>query len=290
MNWRSRWAAPMAGAALVVLTNAVALGGVAWNRSGEPESELKLGMRELRVTRGGFNRESNGVMLNLVWRTPAKNDRELSMWDYGGGQPSWLDAAKLAELGFAAPDMKTYADLQRRRGGNREVLLVLEFDGPARQARLEQVRAKTGEQIAKAATEAPGQAEGSIKQAQEWRQREENEASRLFAVDAGLDLAALRQRYPDRTRYVIVRGRISSAYDIKGRGADRHVEVRGWLQGVATDTLNVPYEYRSRLADVGNGRAPRDNARDALKGAQITVAFGRRLEPWVVAIDRAETP
>lgn len=290
MNWRSRRAALIAGAALVVLTNAVALGGVAWNRSGEPESELKLELRELRITRGGFNRESNGVMLNLVWRTPAQSDRELSMWDHGGGQPSWLDAAKMAELGFAAPDMNTYADWQRRRGASREVLLVLELDGPARQVRLEQVRAKTDEQIAKAAAQPPGQAESSVRQAKEWRQREENEFSRLFAVDAGLDLAALRQRYPDRSRYVIVRGRISSAYDIKGQGAARHVEVRGWLQGVATDTLNVPYEYRSRLADVDNGRSPRDKARDALKGAQITIAFGRRLEPWVVAIDRAKTP
>ena len=37
---------------------------------------------------------------------------------------------------------------------------------------------------------------------------EQGEASRLFIVDAGLDLAALRQRYPERQRYAIVKGRV----------------------------------------------------------------------------------
>jgi hypothetical protein len=285
MNWRSRRILLFAGAALIALTNAVALGGVTWNRNGEPESELKLSMRELRVTRGGFNRESNGVMLNLLWRTP-QDSKIISMGDYGGrgGQPPWLDEAKLKELGFAAPDMNTYADLQRRRGGEREVLLVLELDGPARQLRLEQVRTEADEQIAKAAGQPPDQAERSIKQAKERLQREENEFSRLFAVDAGLDAGTLRQRYPDRTHYAIVRSRISLGYERKG--AD--VRMRGWLQGVATDTLNVPYEYRSQLTAINNGRSPRDNTSDRLKGAEVTVAFGSRLEPWVVAIGQGE--
>jgi hypothetical protein len=287
MNLRSRHTSLIAGAALIVLTNAVALGGVAWNRSGEPESELRLGMRELRVTRGGFNRESNGVMLDLVWRTPAMDDKALSMWDYagGGGRPRWLDDAKLAELGFAAPDMKTYADLQRRRGTSREVLLVLEMDGPARQARLEQVRAKTGEMLSAATTQPVEQAQRNVKQAQEWLRREEGEFSRLFAIDAGLDATALRQRYPDRARYAFVPGRISAAYERKGG----NLEMRGYVQGVANDTLNVPYEFRSRLT-ADSYASPRNRASEELKGAAVTVAFGRRLEPWIVAIDRTDAP
>ena len=35
------------GIALIVLTNAVALGGVWWNRSATPESALTLSQREL---------------------------------------------------------------------------------------------------------------------------------------------------------------------------------------------------------------------------------------------------
>lgn len=284
MSFPSRGNFLIAGIALIAMTNVVALGGVAWNRGGEPESAMKLGMRELSVTRGGFNRESNGVMLNLVWRTPARDSKELSMWSYaGGGTPPWLDEAKMVELGFVAPDMKTYADLSRRRGTSREVLLVLELDGPARQAQLELVRAKTAEQIDKAATQAEEPARRSIEQAQKWLEREENEFSRLFAVDAGLDRETLRRRYPDRARYAIVPGRIASAFDRKGQ----EVEMRGYLRGVTTDTLNVPYDFRSQLAD--NNHSPRDNARNKLKGASVTVAFGRRLEPWIVAIEQPGT-
>src|SRR5690606_12121573 len=35
------------GAAIILAANAVALGGVAWNRSGEPESRVALSQREL---------------------------------------------------------------------------------------------------------------------------------------------------------------------------------------------------------------------------------------------------
>jgi hypothetical protein len=283
--WSKR-PALIAGATLVVLTNALALGGVAWNRSGQMDSELKLGMQELRVARGGFNRESNGVMLNLVWRTPVRDEKDLAMWNSsGGGIPPWLDEAKMAELGFVVPDIKTYADLQRRRGTSRAVFLVLELDGPTRTAHLEQVRAKAADQIEKASTQPPEQAKRSIEQAQKWLDREENEFSRLFVVDAGLDREMLRLRYPDHAQHAIVQGRIVSAY---GRNNNTNARL-GYVQSIMTDTINVPYEYRSRLTAANNNRSPRDNASDELKGAAVTVAFGRRLEPWIVSIDRTDT-
>lgn len=281
----SRRTSLLAGVALIALTNAVALGGVAWNRSGESESRLQLSMRELRVTRGDFNRESNGVMLNLAWRSPVRDDKELSVWSSsGGGQPPWLNEAKMVELGFVKPDETVYADLPRRRGTSRDVLIVLELDGPARQAHGERVRARVDELMAKAATQEGEAAKRSIKQAQEWLQKEESELSHLFAVDAGTDLNVLRQRYPDRARYAIVQGTIASAFDRVGNA----FEMRGYLKDLSADTLNVPYEHRSQLTAADNGRSPRDNARDELKGAAVTVAFGRRLEPWIIAINRAD--
>lgn len=285
MNARRRQASLIAGAALIALTNAVALGGVAWNRSGETEGELKLGMRELRVTRSGFNRESSGVMLDLVWRVSVRNDRELSMWNSSGGIPAWLDEVKMKELGFVVPEVKTYEDLERRRGPSREVFLVLELDGPAWHSHLERVRARAAEQIGKASTQRTGQAEESVKQAMEWLRREEDEFSRLFAVDAGLDADALRRRYPDRARHAIVRGRIASAYQ---RNNNTNARL-GYVESVEIDTLNVPYEYRRQLSGTDRYDSLHDEASEALKGSTVTVAFGRRLEPWIVAIDRAAT-
>ena len=46
MNW-SRRHTLIAGLALVAVTNGVALGGAAWNRSGTPDSVLALTQREL---------------------------------------------------------------------------------------------------------------------------------------------------------------------------------------------------------------------------------------------------
>lgn len=279
----SRRTSVLAGIALITLSNAVALGGVAWNRSGEPESRLKLSKRELRVTSGDFNRESNGVMLSLVWRTRV-SDSELSVWHgLGGGTPPWLDEAKMRELGFTVPDAESDEDLSRRHGTSREVLLVLELDGPAWRAQLDQVRAKTDELIAKAATQPGEQAERSIDEARQWLQREENEFSRLFVVDAGLDLDALRLRYPDRARYAIVPGRVVPA---RGRGGNTNPRL-GYLQGLATSNLNMPYAFRNPLTGADNGRSARDKARDGLKATDVSVAFGRRLEPWIIAVDTA---
>jgi len=63
MTW-SRKHTLIIGIALMALTNAVALIGVAYNRSGEPESELRLTQRELAAPYWrGIDRESGGIEL-----------------------------------------------------------------------------------------------------------------------------------------------------------------------------------------------------------------------------------
>ena len=46
MNW-SRWHTRFTGLALIAVVNGIAISGVAYNRSGEPESKLRLSEREL---------------------------------------------------------------------------------------------------------------------------------------------------------------------------------------------------------------------------------------------------
>ena len=63
MTW-SRRHTLIAGIALIALTNAVALIGVWYNRSGEPESALRLTQRELAPPYWrGVDRESGGLEL-----------------------------------------------------------------------------------------------------------------------------------------------------------------------------------------------------------------------------------
>jgi hypothetical protein len=88
----------------------------------------------------------------------------------------------------------------------------------------------------------------------------------LFLVDAGLDYESLRARYPDKSRYAIVRGKVRvDRWLVKNKGS-----LNGFVSQLSVPALNVPVELRGVLG------------RDA-SGYTTTVAFGQRLEPWFAA-------
>lgn len=280
MTW-SRTRTLAAGVTLIAITNAVALYGVAYNRSGEPESRLQLSQRELwQPYQYGFDRESTGLTLNLQWRVPtADTDQPYPMGRYGS--PAWLDQAKLASLGF---DVTRAADTPAgerhyERLLPREVLVVLELDGPAYQQALQRAQKRADDEAARAATE-PGKAGArrSAESAAEQLKREQASSSRLFAVDVGLDAAALRSQYRDRGRYAIVRGSVRVVYYGRGAGA----RLSGHLEGLSNSSISVPREFRHVFASMPRGPVYGDVAQGALP-LQVTVAFGKRFEPWIVA-------
>ncbi|MGH8642513.1 MAG: DUF4824 family protein [Burkholderiales bacterium] len=276
-----------AGAALVVVTNAIALGGVAWNRSGTPESELKLTQRELHDTYGlRYDREAGGTELGLRWRMHTSESDDLFYYDsFGGGMPDWLDEAKLAALGF---DVSKQPDARResRRYARllpKEALIVLELDGPATRAALQRARERLAKETAKEAAET-GKTDrrSQVKLAAESLKREETSSSRLFAVDAGTDVAALRAKYPDRGRYAIVRGKVR-AYPPAASGRAQERRWRGYIESIDTPRVNVPLEFR-RQAGMALRAIPRAGPTDPGPRYEVTVAFGQRLEPWVTAV------
>ncbi|HEX5629429.1 MAG TPA: DUF4824 family protein, partial [Usitatibacteraceae bacterium] len=145
MMSRSRKCILLAGVGLILAANAVALGGAAWNRSGDPESTLRLTERELRfVGEPVLDRENSGMALRLRWRTLAQragpeDDFPDGRYAYGGA-PKWLDGAKLAELGFDTARKKVPGGREHDAIPAKEVFLVLELDGGAYQAALERAR------------------------------------------------------------------------------------------------------------------------------------------------------
>jgi hypothetical protein len=250
-----------AGLALLVLANAVVLLGVAYNRSGASDGLLQLSERELRLppTGWGVARDNSGIALRIDWRT---------------GKPGWLDRGKLQSLGFDVSGTDTPAARQRySKQLPREVLLVMELDGPAYRASLSAARAEAERSEAKLASDPQNRAyRASAASAQRMLDYEEQGASRLFIVDAGLDAAALRARYPDLGHYAIVRGTVAP-----GSWA------AGSVSGVSIDEINVPARYRQVFTSM-----PRTYQYRALPPPQgryrVTVAYGRRLEPWIVAV------
>lgn len=274
----------IAGAALVVTTNAVALIGVVYNRSGEPESELKLSERELPLPAWHrLNKESSGIALRLDWRIPEQIvDTDTSAPGfYPVGSPAWLDRAKLSELGFdvsasheSAAGARHYA-----RQLPREVLLVLELNGPAyRSARDWAGRRAEYEAELFAANPDKPEFERRAQAAQRELQRVERRHSRLFVVDAGLDAQQLRERHKDRSVYAIVRGKIRAA--VVGPASNRRLS--GYVTGLSVATVNVDRSYRPLIEPLLRQRE-RDGG-DAVPRYEVTVAFGRRLEPWIESL------
>lgn len=280
----SRTRALIAGVSLILLTNAVALTGVAYNRSDPPESVLKLSQRELVLPYNwGLAAENSGLALRLQWRLLGQESEPGFYPSTGGGPAAWLDKAKLAELGFdfSQPESTGQSARQIAKHLAREVLVVLELDGTARQTALERARQHAAkEEAARVANPGNKTHEQRAKNAQEQLRREERENSRLFVVDAGLDLNVLRAKFPDRAKYGIVRGQVRPYVTQH----DRESRLLGYISALSVAEITVPLDYRPIFEPVlKTGRTP-------LSGAalpyEVTVAFGKRLEPWVKSAQR----
>jgi len=283
-SW-SRGRTLAAGIALIALTNAIALGGVVYNRGGEAESVLKLTQREVLAPHGyGLDREGGGLQLYLSWHVLGPERDDAFYWNFQG-TPEWLDEAKLASLGFdvSPPPATRRASWRYDRQLPKEALVVLELDGPAYQKALARARDRAAKEIAKG--EATGKAGPGTPAAQAatFLKNEETANTRLFAVDAGHDAQALRAKYPDRTRYAIVQGKVRP-YHQAGRA--KEAQWTGYIEVIENARVNVPLEFRKAVES-----APRalPYATEAATGPafEVTVAFGKRFEPWIIAAGAA---
>jgi hypothetical protein len=276
----------LAGGALILLVNAVALTGVALNRSGEPESRLRLSERELGLP-WGWSRgtENSGLALGLIWRV---NDVHAggeyyagNSYGYSGGTPVWLDEARMRALGFDTAPVAESTEGRRRfeRQQRREVLLVLELAGPAWQQALAWARENAARHDAAAQANADSKEfAAKAKRARESLQAEEESNSRLFAIDAGLDLAALRAKYPDRSRFLILKAHVRPRLDSR----ERKTYVTGYVSELAVPTVNVPYVLRPGLEPAL--RAPQRTPGGLARPFEATLVVGQRLEPWIEAV------
>jgi hypothetical protein len=271
------------GIGLIVLTNAVALAGVWWNRSPPAESTLTLSERELglpwRSLRTG---ENSGLALDLRWRVVDRDGGELlSGFPYSGGSPAWLDGPRMAALGFEVGDLQS--DEGRRRYLRqlpRQAILVLELDGPAWQRALAAARDHAERHGAAAAANASSKEFAErAKRAKEALAREEHVNSRLFVVDAGTDAGQLRRKYPDRTRFMLLNGTIRPFL----RDHDHEpTQPGGRITRIDIGKLHVPHALRDPIKVLDAA------ARGELAGQNrfsATVSVGQRLEPWIVSVE-----
>lgn len=260
---------------LVLVVNAVVLAGAAWNRAGGPEATLRLTERELPV-HSGFPRfrEDSGLALQLILF-----ERHHS--------PDWLDADKLRTLGFR-PERYTAVDEPAGRiykvPPPRHAWVVLEFEGQAWAAALaahEQELLELAEKIAN--SEATKQ---QLEDGQKALEHLRESASRLFAVDAGLDPATLRKRYADKSRFLIVSAdvRMQIVPPLDSRQDAGEAMVRGVITSILTSRIHVPLQHRVTLDGVlgKDGIAGRPHA--GPPRYEVLVNWGPRHEPWIEEI------
>jgi hypothetical protein len=269
------------GIALVVAANALLLAGVSRNRSRE-EARLALSERELSIAPQAIG-DDTSRSLRLGFETDHTEDAGSAAARLGF-QPDWmderavpwLDRAKLAALGFdvrldpADPRAaRFYAHTEPR-----PALLVLELDGPARQRALARAAAQAARGECTPSARCPESAEQEFV-------RLRDTAPRLFAVDAGRDAVPLRRRYPDRARYAIAAGEIDLGLAKAESG--RPARLRGWVYGLHVTEIHVPFSLRQPFdALAAEERRRRGSLHDEPSPFRATVAWGQRLEPWLV--------
>ncbi|MBF7730666.1 DUF4824 family protein [Pseudomonas sp. N040] len=263
------------GIGLILLVNAIALAGVAWNRSEPADSQLQLSARELATNYGYWHKDNSGIALRLEYRWPAATFN-----DYSDSGLHQLPPAKMAELGFSVPAQLDDASVRSyRRQLDRDGLLVLEFDGPLYQQQLQRAQQKLEQStLALAAMPDNQDLRKAHKQAREDLQREQTGASRLFIIDAGQDLATLRARYPDRQRYAILHGRISAW----GWRENNRWRIGGSAEIPVAASINLPHRWHALFSRLPRRTAQADFPQpggDRLFNAEV--AFGQRLEPWI---------
>ena len=297
MNFRSNRIFLIAGVLLIIVANAIVFLGVTLNRQPPAGSTLMLTERELSAPyEWSLSKENSGLDLRIEVRTDTpvfRNSNEsggseaVPMW----GVTPWLTAEKLRSLGFPLAATKDN-DADRRRNEKllaRDVYVVLELNGDTYKRALQHAQ-EDAAQAVQSATAAPEDKVLAERARRSQAQADAalNQESRLFCIDAGLDPAALRKAYPDRSTFAIVRGSIRpTVYEHAGQW-----RAVGQFAGLRIPELNVPLIYRPvfgvrrQLDDVDpiaveiSGRL-RDQKQ--ARHYTVAVAWGRRLEPWMMS-------
>jgi hypothetical protein len=242
--------------AIVLAMNAAALVSVWMNRRGEPTNLIELTERELPVQyRPAGN---SAVFLRINWHSdhPEPPDR------FRRGL-SWIDRAKLSEIGFdtSMPLTDSRAAVHYRRMRPRRAYVALEYEG----RRWNEWLSWRSERLAQA---------GSPEE-RERLEREEEVTSRLFAVDVGLTGAELRARYQDQSKFLIVPASIRLVPIFSPDGKGQLQELRGNVQNLLVSQIYMPPPFASQFQSM----RPEDPTRPSYR---VVLRYGSRYEPQII--------
>ncbi|KRW61892.1 DUF4824 family protein [Pseudomonas sp. TTU2014-080ASC] len=270
MARRSRNALLM-GLALVVGVNAAVLVGAYSNREQPADSVLTLSNRELGSSlRSQAGLSTRTVNLWLGYR-----------WFGQSAQESRIPAEHLPDLGFAVDPGQGGCELmdsQRRQV--RTGFLVLEMNGMAYRRSLDEARAVQRQAAAQLRAKPQSEAlQKALKEADKALSHELNVASRLFAVDLGLDRQALRAQYSDTSRYAVIGAQFRLGVAASYNG-EQECSYYAYARPVV-QRISVPRNYRHIFTDDAWV-----SGQQGERAFTASIAWGSRLEPWLLSAQR----
>lgn len=255
---------------LIFLVNAIVLLNVYQNRS-QVTAIISLDERELSA-RFNQNEENSALSLRLRFRV-----EEEQVESYAYNSPSWLTTEKMRALGFSQSAL-----LPEDRSANykhplrKEVLIVLEFDGKARETMLKKVI-----DWHRLGLDEENYSEAKQKSADKRLADEKRGKSRLFAIDAGLDEKPLRAQYADMHKYIITKGTI---VPLSYRSPNADPINAGRIEGLSVSSIHVPNHMASILKSLNH--INRSNLSQPRYSAELT--YGKSLEPWITSLTKLE--
>ena len=247
-------------AAVVVFFNLATLAAVWVNRSGEPEAVLQLTERELSLP--PREAENTALALQLEWV-----DTELLR-----PGPGWFDRRKLDEIGFdcslpLTPENRAHYSSMPPRA----TYAVLEYEGEAWQRYLSEPRV------------APPTPERFPVRHAEREPSLRIHRSHLVLVDAGNDPAALRARYTDRRRHVV----LPATAVLVVQDENGSLSIEGRVTMILPSQVNVTRDQRRLLETLQTERRAGVTGLDRAAAEpryRATVKWGSSFEPWLADV------
>jgi hypothetical protein len=201
--------------------------------------------------------DSSVTILRLNWSTGGSTDRNDNARQ---ASPKWMDANKLAELGFdcsvplSSPKArKHYSSMPARRA-----FLALENLAGSSQNEAMQARPTTG----------------------------------LIVADAAWDAARLRQSYSDPGKHLICRGLVRVVLRDRNPQDGSLLQtpyLQGWIQGLSPSEVSVPLPKNRLLTQQPRPAFEDENKPLKLPRFSARVRWGKNHEPWVEEVRPLET-
>ncbi len=238
---------------ILLLTDALALRSAWQNRAGTAAATIELTERELWLEE--MDEENGARFLQLEWRGTAR--RLGHKYEDGAG---WFDAAKLRELGYPIDPRPLDEDSAPRVAAlpTMEAFAVMEFDQEGKQQQPSTNAAFRG---------------------------------RLTVVDTGRNASTLRGKYPDVSRYLLLRCLVLPMVERRYEEATRTYKpgyVRGAIVSLTGSRIYVPPAQGRLLRQLGrkSSREYFSSPQDAVLPPRYSaiMAIGSRYEPWLISV------